>query len=158
MTIRPITPADDQQVGNIIRTVLAEFGVNRPGTAYYDEQIFTLSAVFDTPGAAYWIATSEDTLVGGAGIFPTAGLPNHYCELVKFYLLPQSRGKGIGRSLLQKAIDTARQMGYTHMYLETLPELTIAIPQYEKAGFKYLDGPLGNSGHYACTVWMLKEL
>ena len=158
MILRPITPADDQQLGNIVRTVLAEFGVNRPGTAYYDEQVFSLSSVFNTPGAAYWVAESEGNIIGGAGIYPTAGLPPHHCELVKFYLLPQSRGKGFGRSLMQKTMEAARELGYTHMYLETLPELTIAIPQYEKVGFKYLTGPLGNSGHYACSVWMLKEL
>ena len=28
---------------------------------------------------------------------------------------------------------------------------------YEKFGFKYLDGPMGNTGHYGCDRWMLLD-
>lgn len=31
------------------------------------------------------------------------------------------------------------------------------VDMYEKAGFRYLSAPLGNSGHFACNLWMLKE-
>jgi putative acetyltransferase len=44
------------------------------------------------------------------------------------------------------------------MYLETMPELRNAIGLYEKAGFTYLSGPMGNSGHFGCDLWMIKEL
>jgi putative acetyltransferase len=33
-----------------------------------------------------------------------------------------------------------------------------ALNLYEKWGFKYLEAPMGNTGHYSCTVWMLKKL
>jgi putative acetyltransferase len=29
---------------------------------------------------------------------------------------------------------------------------------YERAGFRYLDAPLGDTGHFGCDVWMLKDL
>ena len=44
------------------------------------------------------------------------------------------------------------------MHLETLPELDKAVGMYEKAGCKRLPERLGNSGHYSCIIWMLKEL
>jgi putative acetyltransferase len=44
------------------------------------------------------------------------------------------------------------------MYLETLPELHQAVKVYEKFGFRYLKGPLGNTGHFGCDLWMLKDL
>jgi putative acetyltransferase len=44
------------------------------------------------------------------------------------------------------------------MYIETLPELEKAIRVYEKFGFSYLDKPLGDTGHFGCSVWMLKAL
>jgi putative acetyltransferase len=44
------------------------------------------------------------------------------------------------------------------MYLETMPELTRAIPMYEQEGFRYLDGPMGNSGHFGCAIQMIREL
>ena len=49
-------------------------------------------------------------------------------------------------------------MGYKKMYLETMPELTIAIPMYEKFGFTYLPAAQGSSGHTGCEVWMIKNL
>ena len=39
-----------------------------------------------------------------------------------------------------------------------MPELHMAIGMYEKAGFTYLTGPLGKSGHFGCDLWMIKKL
>lgn len=44
------------------------------------------------------------------------------------------------------------------MYIETMPELEQAIHLYEKAGFRRLNQPLGNNGHFGCDIWMLKDL
>ena len=44
------------------------------------------------------------------------------------------------------------------IYLETMPELKQALHVYEKFGFEYLNGPMGNSGHTGCSLWMLKEI
>jgi putative acetyltransferase len=78
--------------------------------------------------------------------------------LVKLYLSPAARGKGIGKALMQQCLDEAKKTGYKKVYLETMPELISAIPLYEKFGFFYLSGPLGNSGHSGCDIWMIKSL
>lgn len=52
---------------------------------------------------------------------------------------------------------SAVSSGYEQLYLESFPELGTAVNMYEKAGFKHLEKPLGNSGHHACTIWMLKN-
>jgi len=39
-----------------------------------------------------------------------------------------------------------------------MPELRKAVSVYEKFGFTYLTGPMGNTGHFGCDVWMIKEL
>lgn len=158
MTIRKIQPADNQTLGTLIQQVLKEFGVNRPGTAYFDPELFSLSTLFETPGSSYWVAEIDGELVGGGGIFPTKGLDPTCVELVKFYLLPTARGKGFGKELLLHCCAGAKEMGYQSIYLETMPELTIAVPLYEKTGFRHLTAPLGDSGHYACTIWMHKLL
>jgi putative acetyltransferase len=44
------------------------------------------------------------------------------------------------------------------MYLESFPDMKEAIRIYEQNGFTYLDKPLGNTGHFACNVWMVKDL
>ena len=49
-------------------------------------------------------------------------------------------------------------MGYKRVYLESMPELAGALAIYEKFGFDYLAGPMGNTGHFGCERWMLKNL
>ena len=165
--IRTIQRGDDKALATIIRDTLTEFKANKPGTVYFDETTDHLSEVFKTAGSIYFVAeqdarlndgVGQGAILGGSGIYPTANLPEGTCELVKLYLSSKARGKGLGKTLLQQCITAAREMGYTKMYLETMPELTIAIPMYEKLGFTYLPAAQGSSGHTGCDVWMIKEL
>jgi putative acetyltransferase len=156
--IRPIQPGDNPAIAAIIRNTLKEFGGDRPGTVFTDPTTDALYELFRKPGSSYNIALLNDTIVGGAGIYPSDGLPEGTCELVKMYLLPEARGVGLGKFLIEKALQFARESGYRQVYIETLPELRQAMSVYEKFGFKYLDGPLGNTGHFGCDIWMLKEL
>jgi len=156
--IRDLRKEDNPQLAKIVRDTLAEFGANHPNTVYYDPTTDTLFEVFQTPGSKYFLAEVDGQMVGGGGIYPTDGLPKDTCELVKMYLLPQARGHGLGRTLIEKCIDAAGQLGYKKIYLETMPELKQALQVYEKFGFTYLTGPMGNSGHTGCSRWMLKEL
>ena len=43
-------------------------------------------------------------------------------------------------------------------YIETMPNMISAQKLYLKKGFEYIDKPMGNTGHTACPVWMLKDL
>lgn len=158
ITIRPIEPGDNPFLAVIIRDTLTEFGANHPGTVYYDDTTDSLFELFRQTGSAYFVAVKDNKIVGGGGIFPTAGLPADTCELVKMYLLPEARGTGLGRSLIEKSLAVAKEMGYKKVYLETMPELRQALNTYAKFGFTYLSGPMGNSGHTGCSLWMLKEL
>ncbi|HSH68009.1 MAG TPA: GNAT family N-acetyltransferase, partial [Bacteroidia bacterium] len=97
-------------------------------------------------------------IIGGGGVFPTDGLPEDTCELVKMYILKEARGMGIGKQLISECITFAKEKGYTKMYLETMNELKKAVHMYEKTGFTLLSGALGNTGHYACTIRMIKSL
>ena len=157
-TIRKIAIEDNKAIASIIRTTLAEFKANKPGTVYFDPTTDDLVTLFKTPGAAYFVATINNEIVGGSGIYPTPNLPEGCCELVKIYLATQARGKGIGKALMQQCFTAAKELGYTTMYLETMPELSTAVGMYEQMGFTYLKSPLGNSGHFGCNIWMLKEL
>lgn len=158
VTIRKIEAADNKATAEMIRTILREFKIDKPGTVYTDPTTDDLSALFEQPGSAYWIAEEDGEIIGGCGIYPTAGLPDGCAELVKLYTSAASRGKGIGKLLMEKSIESAQHFGYNEVYLESFPELTTAIYMYEKAGFRKLSAPLGNSGHFACNVWMLLVL
>ena len=156
--IRKIQAQDNAGIATIIRSTLAEFGANHPGTVYYDDATDHLYELFQQPASCYFIALLNGETVGGGGVYPTRGLPENTCELVKMYLLPVARGKGMGKMIINRCIATAQNMGYNNMYLETMPELEQAIIVYEKFGFEYLNGPMGESGHFGCSKWMLRAL
>jgi putative acetyltransferase len=159
ITIRPIAPGDNAALARAVRDTLAEFGAAKPGTAYYDEATDHLYEVFSQQArSAYFVAEQDGEVLGGGGIFPTANLPADTVELVKLYLRPAARGRGVGKALINQCLETARANGYAHVYLETTEELTQAIPLYERLGFTYLPQALGNSGHFGCQIWMIKTV
>lgn len=157
--IRPIEQKDNINIAKVIRGALEEFGANKPGTVYFDPTTDALFELFNnTPGSYYYIATIDNNVVGGAGIFPTENLPEGTCELVKLYLHKDARGTGLGKQLLNTAMQWAKENGYTQVYLESMPELSKAVTIYENVGFKRIHQPLGNSGHCGCDIWMVKNL
>ena len=158
VAIRKIQPEDNESIRSVIRQVLEEHGVNKPGTAYYDESLNNMSASYTGKNMVYYVALLNGKIVGGAGVYPTPGLPEGTCELIKMYLLPEVRGLHIGKELMYQCIDFANDYGYRQMYLETLPELNKALKMYEDFGFEKLDHSLGNTGHYACDIRMIKKL
>jgi len=159
ISIRPIEPKDNVALANIIRTSLKEFDAAKPGTVYFDASTDHLFELFQaTASSAYLVAEQDGKVLGGAGVFPTENLPAGICELVKMYLAKEARGLGLGRLMISKCLQIAKESGFTKVYLETMPELSKAVTVYEKFGFEYLTAPMGNSGHCGCNVWMLKTI
>ena len=156
--IRNIEPSDNVAIAAVIRNALAEFGANKPGTVFFDPTTDHLFELFKAPGSVYYVAEKNGIILGGCGIFPTEALPEKTCELVKLYLDINARGTGLGKALLLKAMDWAKNNGYEQVYLESMPELSKAVSIYEKVGFEKLNQALGNSGHDGCDIWMLKKL
>lgn len=158
MNIRLIAPSDNISMAAILRRSLEEFGLNIPGTAYFDKSTDRLFESFQRDKSAYFVAEENGEILAGAGIYPTEGLPEDTVELVKMYVSSAHRGKGVGKMLLLQCIEFAKSCGYRHIYLETMPELSAAVSAYIKLGFTSLNHSLGNTGHFSCTIWMLKEL
>ena len=155
---RQLRPEDNPLIARIIRDTLTEFGAAKPGTVYFDPTTDDLFSLFQHPEAHYLVAETDGVVVGGGGLFPTAGLPSGICELVKLYLTPAARGKGLGKGLILRCLEQAQRLGFNAVYLETMNELRLAVGLYESLGFEYLGAPLGQSGHFGCPIWMLKSL
>lgn len=159
ITIRTIQLTDNADLAKIIRTSLKEFNANKPGTVYFDDATDRLFETFTTtPNSIYFVAEQDGKVLGGGGVYPTENLPEKTCELVKMYLTKSARGLGLGRMLIERCMNAAKQLGYDKMYLETMPELINAIKLYRLYGFQNLNHSLGNSGHNGCGIWMLKDL
>ncbi len=156
ISIEKIQQGDNPAIAKLIREVLTEFGANKPGTVFTDPTTDNLHLLFQTPKAHYFIAKDKGNIVGGCGIYPTKGLPEGCVELVKLYVAKSYRSIGLGKQLMEKSIAAAISEGYRELYLETLPELHVAVGLYEHLGFEYLNQPYGDSGHFACDLWMRK--
>lgn len=158
MKIRPIQPSDNAALAKIIRSTLESFGLGIPGTVYTDPSTDHLFELFREERSFYFVAEENGKVLGGCGIYPTKGLPADCAELVKLSLAKEARGKGVGQALMEKSMAWAREEGYGRVYLETMNELSSAVGLYQKLGFEKLSAPMGESGHHACQIWMLKKL
>lgn len=156
--IREIQKADNVAIAKVIRDVLIEHNVPKVGTAYADPSLDFMFENYSEKKSAYFIVENNGKIIGGAGIAPLENGPGEICELQKMYFLSEARGLGLGAKLMEVCLEKARQFKFKKCYLETMPYMTNAQNLYKKSGFQYLDKPLGNTGHNACPVWMLKEL
>lgn len=158
VNIRAIAKEDNAVIAEIIRTALTEFGVNKPGTVFTDPSTDHLFELYQPSGSAYFIAEVNCEIAGGAGIGPIGNPEERIVELQKMYLRKEFRNRGIARLLMEHCLTAAKNFGYRYCYLETMPELKNAIGLYEHFGFQRLPKPVGNSGHFSCDIWMMKEI
>lgn len=156
-SIRLIQPEDNTAVARMIRDVFEEHGAPTVGTVYSDPTTDALFELFREDKSVFYLAVEEGRILGSCGIYPTPGLPKGCAELVKFYLAADARGKGIGRELMELSTRSAIEMGYTQLYIESLPVFAKAVSIYEKQGFKKLEKPLSHA-HPGCNLWFVKEL
>jgi putative acetyltransferase len=73
------------------------------------------------------------------------------------YLLPESRGIGLGWRLLDTCAESGRRMGYRAFYLETMESMSQAIRLYERYGFRRSMERLGSTGHDHATAWFFLD-
>jgi putative acetyltransferase len=128
--IRLVEERDVPDVIRLVTNVLAEFGLAFGQGSKTDEDLYALPASY--AGGAFWVAYRGDELLGTAGVYPLA--PAIF-ELRKMYLVPASRGLGLGKQLLDEVVAWTREHGGTHIVLDTIHEMRRAIDFYEKHGF-----------------------
>ena len=156
--IQPIKAHQDPQVCEIIKKVGAEFGAVGEGFGPSDPEVNAMSEHYkNEDSSCYLVATIAEKVVGGSGI-AAFNDSKEVCELRKLFLLPESRGLGLGKKLTEDCLAFAKSKGYKECYLDTLTSMKSAISLYENLGFIHLDTPLAGTIHGGCDVWMLKEL
>ncbi|WP_310993208.1 GNAT family N-acetyltransferase [Aequorivita marina] len=158
LIIRLIEKKDNPQVAEVIRGVLESLGAPKVGTAYEDEATDAMFENYQKPNSAYFVVVLNNKILGGAGVAKLANFDGNVCELQKMYFLPEVRGMGVGAQMMEFCIAKAREFGFDKMYLETMEYMTHAQKLYKQSGFKHIEAPLGNTGHYSCPVHMLKKL
>ncbi len=133
MPVRPGTDADAAAAANLVRQVLWEHGLPFE-PAGVDADVLAPETHYTARGGAFYVATDAGgRIVGTAALErtgPTSG------EVRKMFLLPEARGNGIGRALLEAVLAAARARRLDRLTLSTRFRYTRAIRMYERAGFR----------------------
>ncbi|WP_320814436.1 GNAT family N-acetyltransferase [Flavobacterium sp.] len=158
MLIREIQQKDNKQIATVIRNVFHELDAPKVGTAYADPILDTLFEVYQERRTKYYVVEKDGKVVGGCGIAPLENGDASVCELQKMYFAPEIRGTGYAEQIISKCLEFAKEVGFKQCYLETLSFMTTAQKLYKRIGFENIDGPMGNTGHNSCQVWMIKKL
>ncbi|WP_445749727.1 GNAT family N-acetyltransferase [Polaribacter sp.] len=156
--IREIQQKDNAALAKVVRNVILEMGAPTVGTAYEDKATDQLFETYQKERATYFVLEHNQKVLGGAGIAQLDNFDGNVCELQKMYFLPEARGKGLGSKMITICLEKAKEFGFESCYLETLPYMKDAMKLYKKNGFQNLDKPMGNTCHYSCDVWMIKNL
>ncbi len=158
MKIRKVQQSDNKFLAYLIKEVFEEHDAPREGTVFSDPTTNNLYELFNNKESVLWVVEEDNQVLGCCGVYPTLGLPKGCAELVKFYLMPKARGRKIGTKLMEQNIQSAIELGYSQLYIESLSQFDRAVMMYDKFGFKNLEKPLGDTVHTSCNIWMIREL
>ena len=156
-SIRPITEKDDAAMAFIVRESLASYGLDIPGTAYFDPELDHLSNYYHQgQRRAYYVLIYEDKLIGGVGYQSFEALKD-CAELQKLYVALPFQGLGLGRYLLNFIEGKIFADAYRQIYLETHSSLYKAISLYYKNGYEDFKLPF-DANHGAMDTFLIKKL
>jgi putative acetyltransferase len=103
----------------------------------FDQELENLPGDYAPPNGRLLLATDD---AGLAGCIALRKLGADACEMKRLFVRPTHRGSGLGRTLVESAIDEARRLGYKKMRLDTLPgRMDKAIALYHSIGFIEID-------------------
>lgn len=95
------------------------------------------------PKGRLFVAYDAGELCGCVALAP---FTDTICEIQTLFVRPQFRGQGIGKTLVNHVIATARDIGYHHMRLDTLAFMRGAQELYRSLGFVSIEPYLGGAG------------
>lgn len=134
--VRRAEATDAPEVARLLHDFNTEFGDPTPGVRVLTER------------AAKLISEGETVvLLGGEGpdglallrFRPSVWSDSLDAYLEELYVAPKLRGQGIGRALLEAAMELARERGAARIDLDTSETDTAAIGLYESSGFSNLE-------------------
>ncbi|MDX2096498.1 MAG: GNAT family N-acetyltransferase [Leptolyngbyaceae cyanobacterium bins.59] len=136
--IRPWQPTDRQPIADLIRSVLAEYGLGwEPDGS--DRDVLEVEECYQQTGGEFWVIEQEGKLVGSGAYYP---IPrgDRAVEIRKMYLAPEVRGQGLGRYLLQALEAAIVAQGAQQIWVETSSLLVEAVKLYERSGYEPASG------------------
>lgn len=149
--LRDYASGDEVEVFRIVKDVLAGYGL-AANPEQTDADLQDIRASYLSGGGAFRILECDGRIVGSYGLYPTT---RQTCELRKMYLLPQLKGRGLGKRMMEDALRLAKELGFAEITLETNSCLKEALGLYRKYGFMEF-----TAGHLSdrCNLAMRKAL
>jgi N-acetylglutamate synthase-like GNAT family acetyltransferase len=109
-----------------------EYGWDYTFEGYVAESLAKFALSFDARKDCLWIAETNGQMVGSIGI---VGESNSEAQLRWFLVDPAMRGRGLGRDLLDNALQFCRDRGLKSVFLWTVSGLKAAAHLYQSTGF-----------------------
>ena len=133
LKIRTASNEDIASIKKLVFGVLEEFDL-LPDPATTDADLNDIEGNYLRRGGLFeLIEDYQGSLKGTVGVFP---MDANTCELRKMYFAPEIRGSGLGKFILQRVINRAKELGFARMVLETSSKLPAAKRLYEGFGFR----------------------
>ena len=130
--VRRAQPADADAIGRLLHDVRTEFDEFTPGPQAVAERVRNLIADGEI---SVVVAGSDPVGLAVLRFRPSLWQAALQCNLEELYVVPDRRGQGIGRALMDAAIDVARREGAADMSLATGEDDVAARALYESLGF-----------------------
>jgi GNAT superfamily N-acetyltransferase len=119
----------------------------------FEQELADIQVQYGAPNGCLLLVKNSKETVGCAGVRRWEG---DIAELKRMYLRPETRGQGLGRQLLETALENARALGYSRIRLDTLPSMEPAIALYRESGFT--DIPAYRENPFEETIYLEKQL
>ncbi|MDJ0898649.1 MAG: GNAT family N-acetyltransferase [Xenococcus sp. MO_188.B8] len=136
--IRDWQHKDRPGAAQVISNVLAEYGLSWQPTEA-DRDVIEVETAYLESGGEFWVVEFQGKIVGTAAYYPIAR-GEQAVEIRKMYLLPEFRGQGLGRYLLQHLEQAIAKKGFKEIWIETASVLSEAVVLYEKHGYQPASG------------------
>ncbi|NES98037.1 MAG: GNAT family N-acetyltransferase [Desertifilum sp. SIO1I2] len=136
--IRDWMDGDRDAAAEVIGSVLAEYGLAWDPTGA-DRDVLEVETAYWEKGGEFWVVESQGKLVGTAAYYPVER-GEGAVEVRKMYLLPEARGQGLGRFLLQALEKAVAMRQFQQIYVETASVLKEAVQLYERSGYQPTTG------------------
>ncbi len=101
----------------------------------FDQEMENFPGQYTLPQGCLYIALDENQPIGCVAL---RDFGQGICEMKRLYVKPNSRGQKVGKLLAEVVIKAARDMGYDHMRLDTIPSMKQANMLYSALGFKQI--------------------
>lgn len=133
--IRATTIAEYNAAGDLFREYAASLDFDLCFQDF-DRELREIQTQYQSPSGGLILVQSSRLFVGCAGV---RLFQDGIAELKRMYVRPAHRGQGLGRKLLQEALDLARELNYERIRLDTITTMTEAKHLYVAAGFYPID-------------------